>query len=229
MTTVISQQPEPEPATSVTTPGGGPAYPQPERRDLYPDDRDGVRSQLVEALRGRGVYPSDVTSLADDALLAKALSQTTRGRIINVGDTGEQDLLATIAGLDNAINNTSLIFTLEVGDDVLLLPGDAQWGPWQAILGNADTVALINRATFYKVSHHGSYNRTPKSLVAKLDRKITAGISVNRVTQWPNIPERALVNQLNRQMTIFQTNKPPPANTNISQAPDGSWIELALA
>jgi hypothetical protein len=74
------------------------------------------------------------------------------------------------------------------GDDVLLLPGDAQWGPWQAILGNADTVALSNRTTFYKVSYHGSYNGTPKSLVAKLDRKITAGISVNRVTQWPNIP-----------------------------------------
>jgi hypothetical protein len=37
-------------------------------RDLYPDDRDGLRSQLVEGLRRRGVYPSDVTSLADDAL-----------------------------------------------------------------------------------------------------------------------------------------------------------------
>lgn len=160
-------------------------------------------------------------------ILEKTLSKT-RGRIINANDTAGQDLLGTIAGLDNAINNTSLILTLEVGDDVLLLPGDAQWGPWQAILGNTDTVALINRTTFYKVSHHGSYNGTPKSLIAKLDRKITAGISVNRVTQWPNIPERALVNQLNRQMTIFQTNKPPPANANISQAPDGSWVELTL-
>jgi hypothetical protein len=37
-------------------------------RDLYPDDRDGLRSQLIEALRVRGVYPSDVASLADDAL-----------------------------------------------------------------------------------------------------------------------------------------------------------------
>jgi beta-lactamase superfamily II metal-dependent hydrolase len=162
------------------------------------------------------------------SILAKALPKATRGRIINIGATGERDLLATIAGLDNAINNTSLIITLEVGDDVLLLPGDAQWGPWQATLGNADTLALINRTTFYKVSHHGSYNGTPKSLVTKLDRKIAAGISVNRVTQWPKIPERALVDQLNRQMTIFQTNKPPPPNTNISQASDGSWIELAL-
>lgn len=91
--------------------------------------------------------------LATALVCACPAEATARCSIINVGDTGEQDLLATIAGLDNAINNTSLIFTLEVGDDVLLLPGDAQWGPWQAILGNADTVALINRTTFYKVSH----------------------------------------------------------------------------
>lgn len=37
-------------------------------RDLYPDDQGGLRTELVEALRRRGVYPSDVTSLADDAL-----------------------------------------------------------------------------------------------------------------------------------------------------------------
>jgi beta-lactamase superfamily II metal-dependent hydrolase len=221
----------------VLGPGRDPAV----LRHMEPPASESYRSIVPAASGGGGLpvaarpapFPAALTLTQAEyenqyPILAKALSQTTRGRIINVGDTGEQDLLATIAGLDNAINNTSLILTLEVGDDVLLLPGDAQWGPWQAILGNADTVALINRTTFYKVSHHGSYNGTPKSLVAKLDRKITAGISVNHVTQWPNIPERALVNQLNQQMTIFQTNKPPPANANISQAPDGSWIELTL-
>jgi hypothetical protein len=161
-------------------------------------------------------------------VLAQALSKNALGQIVNVGRTGDEDLLATIAGLDNAINNTSLILTLEVGDDVLLLPGDAQWGPWQAILNNAETMALINRTTFYKVSHHGSHNGTPKSLLAKLDRQSIAGISVHHVPQWPLIPERALVNELNRQMTVFQTNKQPPTNANISQASDGSWIELAL-
>jgi predicted acylesterase/phospholipase RssA len=119
-------------------------------------------------------------------------------RTIKLSDGGVYDNL----GLQPVLRRcaTILVSTLKVGDDVLFLPGDAQWGPWQAILGNAHTVALINRTTFYKV-------------------KITAGISVNPVTQWPNIPERALVNQLNRQMTIFQASKPPPANTNIFRLP----------
>lgn len=161
-------------------------------------------------------------------VLDKALSKSIRGRIINASDTVNQDRIATLAGLENAINNTSLILALEVGDDVLLLPGDAQWGPWRAILGNADAVALVNQATFYKVSHHGSHNGTPKSLVAALVRAATAGISVYPVRQWPRIPEQALVDRLSRQMTILRTNKPAPSEANISQARDGSWIELTL-
>lgn len=35
---------------------------------LYPDDGARIRSTLVEAMRARGIYPSGVTSLADDAL-----------------------------------------------------------------------------------------------------------------------------------------------------------------
>ena len=157
-----------------------------------------------------------------------AVPASTRNRIVNANSTGNQDPLAAIAGLDNAINNTSLILSLEVGDHVLLFPGDAQWGPWQAILGSADATALVDRTTFYKVSHHGSYNGTPKSLVARLDRPITAGISVHPVPQWPNIPESALVDHLSQQMTVFQTSKPAPAKPDILQAADGSWTELAL-
>jgi hypothetical protein len=144
----------------------GPSHDPAVLRQMKPPASESYRS-IVPAAIGEGGFPVAARPAPFSAaltltqaeyenqypILAKALSQTTRGRIINVGDTGEQDLLATIAGLDNAINNTSLIFTLEVGDDVLLLPGDAQWGPWQAILGNADTVALINRATFYKDRH----------------------------------------------------------------------------
>jgi beta-lactamase superfamily II metal-dependent hydrolase len=161
-------------------------------------------------------------------VLEKALPKSIRGRIINASDTVDQDRLATLASLDNAINNTSLILALEVGDNVLLLPGDAQWGPWRAILGNADAVALVNRTTFYKVSHHGSHNGTPKSLVATLGHTATAGVSVHPVRLWPRIPERMLVDRLSRQMTILQTNKPAPLEANISQARDRSWIELTL-
>jgi hypothetical protein len=38
-------------------------------RELYPDDADGLRTALVDAFRRRGIYPSGVISLADDALV----------------------------------------------------------------------------------------------------------------------------------------------------------------
>jgi len=37
-------------------------------RDLYPSDEDGLRTALIEGFRRRGIYPSMVTSLADEAL-----------------------------------------------------------------------------------------------------------------------------------------------------------------
>lgn len=37
-------------------------------RDLYPSDEDGLRAALIEGFRRRGIYPSMVTSLADEAL-----------------------------------------------------------------------------------------------------------------------------------------------------------------
>jgi hypothetical protein len=37
-------------------------------RDLFPSDDDGLRAALIEGFRKRGIYPSMVTSLADDAL-----------------------------------------------------------------------------------------------------------------------------------------------------------------
>jgi hypothetical protein len=37
-------------------------------RDLYPSDEDGLRGALIEGFRRRGIYPSAVSSLADEAL-----------------------------------------------------------------------------------------------------------------------------------------------------------------
>jgi hypothetical protein len=37
-------------------------------RDLYPNDEDGLRAALIEGFRKRGIYPTAVASLADEAL-----------------------------------------------------------------------------------------------------------------------------------------------------------------
>lgn len=86
--------------------------------------------------------------------------------------------------LDNATNNTSLAFALEIGPPgkgkVLLFPGDAQVGNWLSWFGKVkmgDREAgremvwsvgdrrvtaedLLRRTVLYKVGHHGSHNAT---------------------------------------------------------------------
>ena len=75
------------------------------------------------------------------------------------------DALAAASWLDRCLNNTSLVFVVEIEDVRIVFPGDAQWGVWREILANTDARALLERATLYKVSHHGSHNGSPKTLV----------------------------------------------------------------
>ena len=61
------------------------------------------------------------------------------------------DALAAASWLDRCLNNTSLVFVMEVEDVRIVFPGDAQWGVWREILANTDARALLERATIYKV------------------------------------------------------------------------------
>ena len=86
--------------------------------------------------------------------------------------------------LDNATNNTSLAFAVEIGPPgqgkVLLFPGDAQVGNWLSWFGKVKlgeveagremawkvgdrkvtAEDLLRRTVLYKVGHHGSHNAT---------------------------------------------------------------------
>jgi hypothetical protein len=72
--------------------------------------------------------------------------------------------------LDDALNNTSLILLLHVGNLSLLFPGDAQIENWQYTLdklaAQPDLRAALRDVDLYKVGHHGSRNATPRSLYA---------------------------------------------------------------
>lgn len=111
--------------------------------------------------------------------------------------------------LDNATNNTSLVLAIEVGDEVLLLPGDAQLGSWLSWPGVSFAVQeggkrrtvtgedLLRRVTFYKVGHHASHNATARSgLELMAGRGLTAFIpldeGVARRREWP-MPARTLL------------------------------------
>lgn len=119
--------------------------------------------------------------------------------------------LAAAVALDAAVNNTSLVLAFEVGQTVLLFPGDAQWGTWEEILKDRAWRELLRRTKFYKVGHHASHNATPVEFVEQiLGDDFWAMISVEPVKKWKSIPEPDLMDALRAKAggKIAQSNKP---------------------
>lgn len=145
----------------------------------------------------------------------------------------ERDWELLAASADNAINNTSLILMIRVGAAHLLFPGDAQWGPWQLLLDNAEASGMLAKTTFYKVGHHGSHNATPKRFVemwAKSGRKRTARQSMMSVTsyqRYKDIPRQPLVDALVR--TVGQLVRSDEIDVAHDVKRSGElWVEMAV-
>jgi hypothetical protein len=79
-------------------------------------------------------------------------------------------LLSIVRNFDEALNNTSVVLLIAVGQQHLLLSGDAQLENWSHTLTlidqpeHKDLRASLANVGLYKVGHHGSRNATPKSL-----------------------------------------------------------------
>jgi beta-lactamase superfamily II metal-dependent hydrolase len=132
-------------------------------------------------------------------------SNTDMQALKELADQPDGDLAAAI---DGAVNNTSLMMMIEVGDQFLLFPGDAQWGTWDAVLSQPALRSLLERTTMLKVSHHGSHNGTPKDLLEKvIGDHVTSFLSTAPVKQWPNVPRPPLVDALAKKTTLARSDK----------------------
>jgi hypothetical protein len=102
------------------------------------------------------------------APVARSVSQEARWVMPQIDKMRAEEMLAIVRILDGVLNNTSLILTFQVGDTLLLFPGDAQIENWRYTLFECDDADEIRerlkKAAFYKVGHHGSLNATPKTL-----------------------------------------------------------------
>ncbi len=108
------------------------------------------------------------TVIFDGAPTARRIPQEARWVIPRIDQMRGEEMLAIVRTLDGVLNNTSVILTFEVGDSLLVFPGDAQLENWSYALHGCDEADAIRKrlaaARFYKVGHHGSLNATPKSL-----------------------------------------------------------------
>jgi len=141
------------------------------------------------------------------------------------------DTLTAASLLDRAVNNTSVMFLLQVGDALLLFPGDAQWGAWRPLLDDSDVRSLLTRTTLYKISHHGSHNGTPVEVAREVLGGVTSLLSVRPIERWAHIPKEELVESLvapprNVVSSVFAVDD--PAVTGVRCHPAGLWKEVEL-
>lgn len=140
----------------------------------------------------------------------------------------EDELFA--AALDGAVNNTSLMLVFEIGSAVFVFPGDAQWGCWKPLLADGNAMALLGRASFLKVGHHGSENATPREVVAGLpDGSVPAMISAARIDRFPRVPEDNLVRALAKKgFMVARTDQTKAAGKPFSWVLGGLACELVV-
>jgi hypothetical protein len=126
--------------------------------------------------------------------------------------------LRIVEYLDGAMNNTSLILLIQVGDRKLLFPGDAQIENWEYALQHAPdhdhVVELLRMVELYKVGHHGSRNATPRSLFGLWDPAVPkarrTALMSTRTGVYPGhagteVPRQTLVDALGARMTLLST------------------------
>lgn len=145
-----------------------------------------------------------------------------------------QSMLRLIRSLDDALNNTSLILLLEVGNLRLLFPGDAQIENWRYTLGrlaaNRSLRDKLTKVDLYKVGHHGSRNATPISLhglwtarpagAPPLVSVMSTLPGVHGRTVATAVPRQTLVDALASAGTLYRTDDLPEAAPYIELVSD---------
>jgi glyoxylase-like metal-dependent hydrolase (beta-lactamase superfamily II) len=147
-----------------------------------------------------------------------------------LGEVNDDGLLAAASVLERSVNNTSLFFVLEVAGMHLVFPGDAQEGAWRHVLEDETSRMLVSDAVFYKVSHHGSHNGTPKRYIED-DLKTTAYAMLpwGPVSLWnATIPKKELVKAMSEHgHHLINANSPKAEPGHINVQAD-MWSEVVF-
>ncbi|MEV4234808.1 hypothetical protein AB0J47_06470 [Nocardia sp. NPDC049737] len=140
-------------------------------------------------------------------------------------------LLRAASVLENAVNNTSVFFVLDIAGTRLLFPGDAQQGAWEHVLSDPRNVDLVSRLAFYKVGHHGSHNATPRRFVENdWQTDGYAMIPFGLVKRWAKtIPKKSLVDSLvSHEHTVIRADESPDVVPGKIAVNGDLWSEVTL-
>jgi beta-lactamase superfamily II metal-dependent hydrolase len=174
----------------------GPSRKQDVIRDMEPPAGESYLRLAGSSGAAAGVpRPFSADWVDTQETMGGSLSPQDRAELAGIGNDAD---LAVAVSLDKAVNGTSLMIVLRVGQTHLLFPGDAQWGTWQAALGDPVCEELLQKTRFLKVGHHGSHNASPKDFVEKVmpAQNVVAMVSTKLGNRWPEIPREPLLEAL---------------------------------
>lgn len=147
-----------------------------------------------------------------------------------------ENLLSIVRTLDKAMNNTSIILLLEVGNQSLLFPGDAQYENWMHALEKPDIVEKLAKVNVYKVGHHGSLNATPKTLWktfgnrggARKRNRLLSFLSTKddvhgHIEDRTEVPRETLVSALAKESDLTDTRQAGPDVICITRTIEIDW------
>ena len=141
------------------------------------------------------------------------------GAFYNLVNRRQNGFIENLLAIDQAANNSSLVFCLEWRGWRLLFPGDAEVKSWEVMRRRG----VLQPVHFLKVAHHGSHNGTPTGAafdailppVSPDGRERKAAVST-----WPGtysgVPQALTIERLRSRATLVST----------LDQPDQPWIDV---
>jgi hypothetical protein len=183
--------------------------------------------------------------LLSETLAAEGVSPFGEAHILNKDDAYEyfpslhgkepldkEDLLeGFLAGESVVKNNLSITLLIRYGEAVMLFPGDTQWGGWKSMYASTDLEEQMSEIDLIKISHHGSHNGTPKSLVEGVGHFISL-VPTKTIKDYPKIPYKNLLSALAKCGPVIRSDKPPKKekkSTKYRIVPGKFWTDLWLS
>lgn len=135
-----------------------------------------------------------------------------------------------LLAIDQAANNTSVVFSLEWRGWKLLFAGDAETRSWKTMEGKNQ----LEPVHFLKVSHHGSVNGTPGEDILErilprtpIDQRDRVAVVSTFPNTYPNVPDEHTTQMLkDRLREVYEVNKEvqPGGYVEIEFPADGGRI-----
>jgi hypothetical protein len=170
-----------------------------------------------------GVAAADGKQAASTAVLRTPLppAGVDAGAFFDLVAARRRGLGDNLLAIDQAANNTSIVFSLEWRGWRLLFPGDAEQRSWKTM----DAQGMLQPVHFLKIGHHGSHNGTPPlALLEKVmpikspDKRARNAVMCTCAGSYSGVPDADTKEEIQRRCTV----------QSVEEVADGKFIDIVF-